>query len=232
MPIYGFEMVSSFLVSNCSNMTDSEELEVKENFAKILNEKNVCKHGKTQLCHIGDMTIVCGYTYDGTRRKRNIDSIEEEEVEITVTIKGLQDVHKSADCPRFCPRFRLSGEYCERYCVRVYKKYVKAGLVYAQRNIEVLNHNASAMLAFTAAGRHFEPREAGEVTDLQIDCPIGTIAESDMCGECAFLDSSNFESHKKFGVMTELFGHLKDLMMPFEIFPNLTLLPCLISKQG
>ena len=56
---------SSYFVRDCSDLTEEEKVEMKNNFAALLNGKNVCALRASKLCDINDMGIICAGCPEG-----------------------------------------------------------------------------------------------------------------------------------------------------------------------
>jgi hypothetical protein len=184
-PGYKLYSETSYFVRACRDLNEAEKNEVKANFAALLNRENVCAHGRSKLCDMSDMGIICGAT---RRKKRSVDGVEEEEeeetMEIKVTLTAYQPIQKSVDCSRFCPKFNLAGANCEKYCAKAYNRFVKAGMMYVQRKMTRIASRASDMLSFSAAGRVFNNPLEARVSGVEADCPEGTLSRNSMCIPC------------------------------------------------
>ena len=153
---------------------------MKREFANLLTDNGVCVKNKRKVCNFRDVAIICGKT----RRKRGAEWIEVETVDFKFNVSAKQDENKSKDCNKICQMLRIPAKYCDRYCLKVYKKFLKAAVMYAKVQVEQLFQFGRDNLTFRAAARQFEPQnKSAEVSEVKVDCDPGLEAVKTMCGE-------------------------------------------------
>ena len=157
---------------------------MKREFANLLTDNGVCVKNKRKVCNFRDVAIICGKT----RRKRGAEWIEVETVDFKFNVSAKQDENKSKDCNKICQMLRIPAKYCDRYCLKVYKKFLKAAVMYAKVQVEQLFQFGRDNLTFRAAARQFEPQnKSAEVSEVKVDCDPGLEAVKTMCGENTLL---------------------------------------------
>ena len=178
---FRFEGDATYFTSACANLTAHEQDEVKRAFAEQLDKDRVCRRGRRRFCDISNMGIICGVTR--TRRSVHGESDDMGTVGIQFEVKAHKIADRKVDCGRICPMLRISERYCERYCVKAYKRYLRAGVMHARALIQTMYAHGHHKLAFHAASRNFRPTGEGHVTEINMLCEPGMAAHGGMCGE-------------------------------------------------
>jgi len=191
-----------YFTSKCTELNDVEKQLVKEQFTQILNDNNVCTARGTQLCEIKDTSIICGNSY--RRRRRDASGpdtvVDETEVIVHLNISSIEHIKSKEDCnATVCEFLGLSlGYVCDTYCIKTYSRFLRAGVMYAERQLKRLYNNPADLqnLVIEAADRVFHPRETNNIHTSGIweKCSYGMEYLEDSCRPCragTYLDISN-----------------------------------------
>ena len=176
------EASTSYFVRACKNLTQSEEQQVLKTFADKLHSRGICKKHNTKVCDIKDMAIICG-RITTRRRKRGVEeSVDSVDIVFKVNAHTIQE--KIGDCEKICRFLRIPNGYCPQLCKPTYKRFLKASVMYAKRQLEKLYKEQTHNMKFSAVYREFEPDEDPlKTTDVIIECDEGMEAHKDTCSE-------------------------------------------------
>ena len=194
-PSFRFEGDAAYFAAACESLNDTQKIQVKEEFAKTLNEKGICKKSITKVCDIKDMGIICGRTT--RRRKRRGVEYTEESVDFTFNVTALKFEDKISECEeKICPMLRIPEGHCEEsLCISTYKRYLQAAVKYAKGQLSALYRDPSKLkeLIFRIQNIEFDPQQNGfHGSSIVTECPEGMEANEGQCGKLLFFYSKTF----------------------------------------
>jgi hypothetical protein len=186
-PDIWLEAKSNYFVRACKDLTEEEKIKVKEDFAQILNNDNVCKAKETQFCSIEDMAIICGLT-TRRRRRRGVEIVEHSlDLMFNVTATKLALDNIKGGCPVFCAKFKVPEEQCDKLCQPLYNRLIKGGMMRAKKMLDGLNKNERTreQLRLHLQSQELIP-EALTTSPIITECPEpGMAFVNDTCIPCA-----------------------------------------------
>jgi len=185
-PEFRLEGETAYFAAACEDLTEVQKTAAKEEFAKRLNDNGVCSKRETKICNIKDMGIICGRT-TRRRRRRGVDVLEHS-VDFAYNVSALKFEDKTTDChDKICPMLRIPPEYCDQYCKPTYKRYLKASVEFARRQLLDIHKDKNKMrrLAFKVDSLQFIAEKDGfRASDVIKECPQGMAAIDDQCVPC------------------------------------------------
>jgi len=186
-PDFRLEGESAYFAAACEDLTEDQKTAAKEEFAKRLNDKGVCSKGRTKICSIKDMGIICGRVT--RRRKRRGVEFLEHSVDFAFNVTALKFDDKVLDCQgSICPLLRIPARYCDKYCKPGYKRFLRASIEFARRQInEIYKHPEKLReLMFNVGDMKFAPKEERgfKASEVIVECPNGMAAMEEQCVPC------------------------------------------------
>ena len=184
-PEFRLEGESAYFAAACEDLTEDQKNAAKQEFADRLNEQGICSKRETKICNIGDMGIICGRT-SRRRRRRGVDYLEHS-VDFAFNVTALNFEEKTTECDsKICPMLRIPKKYCKRYCKPTYKRYLKASVEYAKKQLNDLYSDPSKLkeLILRVQNLEFDPKTGGfQSSDVIKACPEGMAVIDDQCGK-------------------------------------------------
>ena len=178
-PAFTLEADSSYFVTDCHNLTEEEQVAVKQEFANVLNRNGVCKKKSTKVCDISNMAIICG-----ERSKRSLSS-NDSTVNLLFDVKAIKIEDQPRNCDQICQFLKIPSKFCSKLCVVTYKNFLKAAVIYAREQLSDLFRNSTngiRTLRFNVGQRTFEP-DTVSMSDVIIQCEAGMVDHEGSCGE-------------------------------------------------
>lgn len=184
-PDYHYLADSFYFVRACKNLTSAEQEDVKQSFYDMLINEGICSKGGTKVCNIKNIGIICGETT--RRKKRDLDGLEHEEEVSEMTINmGVfaQKVQESkVNCNGVCTMLKIPRHRCSALCVPVYRRFLKAAVIYSQLQLKKL-YQMPEKANFSTINYDFEAKYNGiQTQDVISDCGEGMVSKSDFCRE-------------------------------------------------
>ena len=173
-----------YFVRDCEDLTPSEQAEVKQRFAKVLDEDGICKRRGSKVCNFDNFGIICGRRV--VRRRRSADgqvhSEEVSEAHLSLEVIASKSLNSSRDAERICATLKIQPSDCSVALAKAaYRRYLKAALLYGRMQMKNLFKNPESV-SFKAAGRDFETDEDGlSVSAPFSECDEGMVLSNDMC---------------------------------------------------
>ena len=193
-PAFTLETDSSYFVTDCQSLTEEEQVAAKQEFANVLNSNGVCKKKSTKVCDISNMAIICG-----ERSKRSL-SRNESSVNLLFDVKATKTEDQPRNCDQICQFLKIPAQFCSKLCVVTYKKFLKASVIHARKQLSDLFGNSTnriRTLRFNVGQRRFEP-DTVSMSDVIIQCEQGMVDHEGSCGELPFPHETllyNFKMH-------------------------------------
>ena len=128
------------------------------------------------------MAIICGRVTKRRRRRGVDESLDS--VDIVFNINAQKYQEKFVDCGNICRFLHIPNKYCPQLCKSTYKRFLKASVMYAKRQLDHLYKEQKNNMKFSAVNREFEPDEdALKATNVISECDEGMRADKGTCSE-------------------------------------------------
>ena len=174
------EVNSSYFVRACSDLSQSEQNEVKKTFAAKLDHYGVCKIRTTKICNIKDIAIICGKVIRPRHRRAVMEEVAS--VDFVFNVQAYKMVEDPQKCVSLCTFLHIQPKHCvPKFCIKVYKRFLRASVLFAKQQLNILYRQRRLNLKFKAAKRDFVPK--GISTGIVLaECDRGMKKTEEKCG--------------------------------------------------
>ncbi|XP_013394148.1 sushi, von Willebrand factor type A, EGF and pentraxin domain-containing protein 1 [Lingula anatina] len=188
-PDFRLEADSAYFVRACRDLTEDDKKEVRLMFAETLNNDTICYKRNTKLCDVKNIDIICGESQIRRRRDASGQTREDviDSVHIAFDVFAEKPEKEIKNCRQICSSLNIPDRYCKNQatCERIYKRFLKAAMIYAKGKLEKLFEEDRHKAVFHAASRRFESA-GGNVSDVMVDCGAGmeSVGSRGVCLPC------------------------------------------------
>ncbi|XP_013396516.1 sushi, von Willebrand factor type A, EGF and pentraxin domain-containing protein 1 isoform X1 [Lingula anatina] len=180
-PDFRLEAESAYFVRACNDLTPEERLAVRQEFADKLTAEGICLKRTTKVCDVANVDIICGRT-TRRRRRRGVDEVVES-VDFSFNLTAKKMFNETKDCDKICQFLRIPDAFCSELCFPTFRRFMRATMLYAKRQLTQKFSNEKNRMKFMAARREFEPDDV-KTSDVVVACEEGMRAANETCVPC------------------------------------------------
>merc|ERR1712168_649095 len=132
-PDIRIEADSKYFTTACEALSEEEKGQVKDEFAKVLNNEGVCERSKMKVCEVKNMAIICGkstsFMFGGT-------AFTVDEVNLSFNISAIKFGEKAVECDKICDALHIPENQCDKLCLPVYKRFLLAAVTMSKQQMK------------------------------------------------------------------------------------------------